>query len=518
VLQYYPEKAVQEANERFERAAVAVAAALYDLDVERNRRAWSEGITKVFGYPLEEVEPTYDWWLDRVHPDDRQRVDATFSKATGTGEPYEAEYRFRTRSGSYLDVLDRALPVAAGPGRPARLVGGMVDITERKQLEGRLRQSQKLEAVGRLAGGIAHDFNNLLTAIEGYSDLMLAELGEADRLRTDVEEIAKAARRAASLTTQLLAFSRRQMLQPKVVEPNVAVRDLEVMLRRLLGEDVELVCALDPELGRVLADPGQLAQVIVNLALNARDAMPDGGRITIETRNRELDRAQARGHEDVEPGSYVLLTVTDTGHGMDEETRAHVFEPFFTTKDGKGTGLGLATVYGIVKQSGGHVSVGAGPERGSVFDVYLPRVDNPPEPRPRPHSAAETSGGSETVLVVEDDDTVRGLVCRVLEQHGYAVLEACDGEAALALLERGETRPDLLLTDTVMPSMSGPELAAKAAGLDRWDARVLFMSGYAPEALQRLGGFGSDALVQKPFSPADLLAAVREALDRPAST
>jgi two-component system cell cycle sensor histidine kinase/response regulator CckA len=385
-----------------------------------------------------------------------------------------------------------------------------------RSLEAQLFLSQKMEAVGRLAGGVAHDFNNILTAIGGYADLLMADLPPDDRRRHDVEEIHQATQRAAALTQQLLAFSRRQVLQPKVLNLNALVPNIEKMLRRLIGEDILFATVLHPSLGNVRADPGQLEQVIVNLALNARDAMPDGGRLTIETRNVELDEAYAADHPAVKPGRYVMLAVTDTGVGMDEETKARIFEPFFTTKvRGKGTGLGLATVYGIVQQTGGHIWPYSEPGRGTTMRVYLPRVDAPADPIEHHRDAApETLRGNETILVVEDEAPVRAVTRQLLERNGYTVLEAPDGPAALALVdgEAGGRHIDLLLTDVIMPGMSGRELAAEL-NARRPNVRVLFMSGYTDDAVVRHGMLEPGlAYLEKPFRPTALLRKVRGVL------
>jgi PAS domain S-box-containing protein len=387
------------------------------------------------------------------------------------------------------------------------------DVTERKHLEEQLRQSQKMEAVGRLAGGIAHDFNNLLTAITGYSDLTLRRLRPEDPLRRNVEEVKKAGERAASLTRQLLAFSRKQVLQPKVLDLNSVVSDMEKMLRRLIGEDIELRTALAPELGSVRADPGQIEQVIMNLAVNARDAMPHGGNLIIETGNVSLDEGYATRHIAVKPGAYVMLAVSDTGAGMSEETQARIFEPFFTTKEvGRGTGLGLSTVYGIVKQSGGNIWVYSEEGRGTAFKIYLPRVDEAAQEYKPSQGAEEPLDGTEVILLAEDDERVRNLVRAVLEGYGYRVLEAEDGGAALSISARHEGPIHLLLTDVVMPKMSGRELAGRLARV-RPGMKVLYMSGYTDESIVHHGVLDADTpFIQKPFEPEALARKVRELL------
>jgi signal transduction histidine kinase/ActR/RegA family two-component response regulator len=381
-----------------------------------------------------------------------------------------------------------------------------------------LRQSQKLQAVGRLAGGIAHDFNNMLTAINGYSDLALRRMPEGAPLRGNFEEIRKAGERAAGLTRQLLAFSRKQVLQPQVFNLNEAVGNMEGMLRRLIGEDVDLLTVLDPRLGQLKADPGQVEQVVMNLVVNARDAMPTGGRLTIETSAVYLGEDYALHHAEVEPGPYVMLAVSDTGHGMDAETRARIFEPFFTTKEtGKGTGLGLATVYGVVQQSGGHIWVYSEPGRGTTFKIYMPAVGEHAEDVRRPTSEGELPCGTETVLLVEDDDLVRRLAGEMLRAGGYRVLDAGNGVQGLEAARRHPGRIDLLLTDVVMPLMSGRELAESLSAASP-DTAVLYMSGYTDDAIIHHGVLEEGvAFLEKPFTPETLARKVRSVLDEVAN-
>jgi len=388
------------------------------------------------------------------------------------------------------------------------------DVTARRQLEDQLRQAQKMEAVGQLAGGIAHDFNNLLTAILGCTQLLLHATPPEDARREDVEEIKNAGLRAAELTRQLLAFSRRQVLAPKLLDMNSVVANMDKMLRRLIGEDVALVTELAADLGPVNADPGQLEQVLLNLAVNARDAMPQGGRLTIATANVVLTEEYAERHHRLPPGQYVLLAVSDTGVGMDEATQKHLFEPFFTTKEvGKGTGLGLATVYGIVKQSGGYIWVYSEPGHGTTVKVYLPRVAGAAEPLPAAEAAPELRRGTETVLLVEDAAPVRTLARKSLENCGYRVLDAADGRAALDLSAHHAGGIDILVTDVVMPGMSGRELAERLAPL-RPGMRVLYTSGYTDDAMVHQGVLRSGvAFLQKPFVPESLARKVREVLD-----
>jgi len=386
------------------------------------------------------------------------------------------------------------------------------DITERRRLEEQLRQSQKMDAVGRLAGGIAHDFNNLLTAIIGYSQIALGRLDAGDEVRKDIEEVERAGKRAATLTSQLLAFSRRQVIQPKVLNLNTAMAEMERMLRRLIGEDIELATIPDPALGSVKADAGQIEQIVMNLAVNARDAMPGGGKLTMWTKNADLNGNNS-GRCDVKPGPYVVLAVADNGIGMEKETLSHMFEPFFTTKPrGQGTGLGLATVYGIVRQSGGHIDVESKAAGGTTFKVYLPRVDDHSEEV----RAAVTgpAGGTETVLVIEDEEAVRHLACRILSAYGYKVLEAAGGAEALVVCEQNGSSIDIILTDIVMPKMNGFELADRIK-LRHPDIKVLYMSGYADTAITRHGGLEPGmSFIQKPFTPEGLAHKLREALGK----
>lgn len=385
-----------------------------------------------------------------------------------------------------------------------------------RQSEEQLRQSQKMEAIGRLAGGISHDFNNLLTAIIGYSEFLLFRLDQEDPLRKYAEEIKKAGERASSLTRQLLAFSRKQVLQPEVLDLNIIVADLDNMLRRLIGEDIELVTLLEPDLGAVKVDPGQMEQVIMNLAVNARDAMPYGGKLIIETANVDLDELYARQHSPIRPGHYVMLAVSDNGCGMDKETLSHIFEPFFTTKEqGKGTGLGLSTVYGIVKQSEGFIWVYSEPGTGTTFKIYLPQVQGAERwPKTSPLTT-RMQRGSETILLVEDEEVVRELVGKLLPVNGFTVLAARNGSEALAICQQHKGPIHLLLTDVVMPQMSGRQLAAHLSKLHP-EMKVLYMSGYTDDAIIRHGVLEPGlAFIQKPFTIDTMIQKVREVLDSP---
>jgi len=421
------------------------------------------------------------------------------------------ETRFRVKSGEIRWALLSIEPIDV---RGVKCVLSVTeDITDRKQLEEQLMQSQKMEAVGTLAGGIAHDFNNLLTAIIGHSQLLKRRVDERDALYTDVAEIEKAGLRAASLTRQLLAFSRKQMLEMKILDVNSVIADMGPMLGRLIGEDVTLQTDLDPHLGTVRADNSHIQQVIMNLAVNARDAMPRGGQLTIQTRNATLDAGYGNNHAEIPGGDYVMLAVCDTGTGIDKKTQERIFEPFFTTKEhGKGSGLGLSTTYGIVKQSGGNIMVYSEPGRGTVFKVYLPRALGLAEGSEPEDRLSTMSSGSETILLVEDEEMVRALAAQVLSNVGYRVVDAANGNEAIGVARGHKGDIDLVLTDAVMPEMSGMELVDRLQQL-RPGISVLMMSGYSREAMTGSVLSPSVKLLQKPFTPVDLCRKVREVLD-----
>jgi PAS domain S-box-containing protein len=502
-------------------AALSVSEAHYRLLFERNPAplwvydietlaflAVNEAAVRHYGYSREEF---LGLTLEDIRPaEDVPRLrDQVANREEGLVEA--GEWRHRKKDGTiiHVEITRHTLTFA---GRAASLAIAL-DVTRRKSLESQLLQAQKMEAIGRLAGGVAHDFNNLLTIIFGSSDVLLEDLSRDYRHRAEVEEIMRAARRAASLTRQLLAFSRRQLLELQVLDLNGLVANLEGMLRRLIGEDVEFRTVLTPARGTVLADPGQLEQVIMNLAVNARDAMPQGGKLTIETAAADLDESSAQAHIPVIAGSYMMLAVSDTGTGMDAETKARLFEPFFTTKEkGKGTGLGLATVYGIVKQSGGYIWVYSEPRHGTTFKIYLPRIEADPEPL-APKAAPVSLRGSETVLVVEDEEAVRSLIRTVLETRGYVVIAAEAGEEALRLANAHDGVIHLLVTDVVMPGMSGRDLAQHLAPVRR-EMKALYLSGYTDDAIVQHGVLEPGiAFLQKPFMPQELARKVREVLD-----
>ncbi len=469
----------------------------------------------ILGYSPEEWYAKPDMWASLLHYEDRERVVSEFEYAVKHNLESELEYRVVARDGTIYWWLDRGGFVVDDRGGRLGWQGIILDITKTKALEEQLRQSQKLESVGRMAGGIAHDFNNMLTAINGYSDLTLRRLKPEDPLRGNIEEIKKAGERSAQLTQQLLAFSRRQVLKPKILNLNEVILETSKLLERLIGEDIQFSIVPFSGLGLIEADPGQLTQVIINLAINARDAMPRGGNLAIETSNVYLDEEFAAAHVPTQAGSYVLLSVSDSGVGMSVEVKRHIFEPFYTTKEiGKGTGLGLATVYGIVKQSEGYIWVESEEGAGTTFKIYLPRVDEDAETSPahvKTHEIIER--GTETILLVEDEEIVRNMSRQMLEACGYRVIEAANGLEALALCEAENRKIDLLLTDVVMPKMGGRELAEKLA--QKYPhIRLLYTSGYTDDAVIRQGIMTEDMnFIQKPFDFDELAKKIRELLD-----
>jgi len=470
----------------------------------------SPQIETILGYAPDEWLATSEKWLDYIHPDDHMAV----REAEEIGirqKSFQAEYRMRRKDGRTLWISDTAVIIQGSENHPV-MEGILVDISERKLMEMQSQQARRMEAVGRLAGGIAHDFNNLLTIIKGYTELARRR-AETPELKNDVERIEDASERAAALVRQLLAFSRKQVLQPKNLDLNGVVRGLEQLLRRLMGEDIQLQTKLGLGLGTIKADPSQVEQVLMNLVVNARDAMPNGGRLMIETCNTELDQKYASEHVSVKPGAYVMLAVSDSGIGMSPETVAHIFEPFFTTKGGKGTGLGLATTYGIVKQSGGYIWVYSEPQQGTTFKVYLPMVQEPADADVVTRVKAVAPKGTETILLVEDDEAVRGLTEMVLKSYGYNVLVAEDPEHAQRISDSPNADIQLVLTDVVMPTMSGRELVRKLT-TKHPHLRVLYMSGYTDNVITSGGVLEPGlAFLQKPFTPASLATKVREALD-----
>ncbi|MEO8090126.1 MAG: PAS domain S-box protein [Gemmatimonadales bacterium] len=501
-------KRAQEAQAQSEALYRKVIEASFDgiaLTEEGVVREANRGFAEMFGYNMDEVagRPIFDFLAD-------ESVDLVRQRITG-GVEGTYELVGKKKNGTRI-LLEATARTHNTDGRAGRLTA-LRDVTEKRQLEDQFRQAQKMEAVGRLAGGVAHDFNNLLTVISSCAELVLMDTPEGDPRQENLLEIRKASQAAGGLTRQLLAFSRQQVIEPKLVTIEEVVTTAEKMLQRLIGEDIELVAVLNRDPATVKIDPGQLDQVIMNLAVNARDAMPDGGKLTLETSSVELDDAYARTHWPATPGRFAMLTVTDTGTGMTEQTRARIFEPFFTTKEvGKGTGLGLATVYGIVKQSGGFIWVYSELGIGTTFKIYLPRVDGVP-PMSQEASTPESLLGTETVLLTEDAPALRSTARQILERYGYTVIEALSSAAALTLEGSRPGPIDLLLTDVVMPGMSGRELAERFA-IKRPGVKVLYMSGYTDDAVVRHGVLRPGiAYLQKPFTPDALARKVREVLD-----
>jgi two-component system, cell cycle sensor histidine kinase and response regulator CckA len=493
--------------------------AVRDWDVTNGKLLWPHGLESLFGYTTESNEITIRFWDECLHPGDYTKVTTSITDAFASGaEHWSGEYRFRCQDGRYLHVLERAFIVRDADSRPTRLVGSMMDVTGRKQLHDQLSRSQKMEAFGQLAGGVAHDFNNFLTSILGYSDLVLHETGRKGVVASHVAEIRKAAGRASALASQLLAFSRRHVLETHVVEVNSIILNLERTLLKLLGENITIVCQLHHEKAgaHVKVDAGQLAQIIINLAVNARDAMPSGGQLTLETAAATLSGDQVLcGTEYLPAGDYVIISVIDTGAGITEEVKHHLFEPFFTTKHHqRNSGLGLATSYGLVCQSGGRIRVESAVGRGTKVQIYLPKVPAPPAPSYRKPGSKLLPTGSECIMVVEDDVSVRHISVRVLKSLGYEVLEAASCVDAQRLFEkRGTDKIHLLVTDVVLPHMSGRDFAAWLRTVSP-ETKVVFVSGYLEESHNagELGDAGAFFL-SKPFDPEQLATAIRRALD-----
>jgi len=510
---------LQQREQEYRSIVENVPDVVWRADAEGNITFVSSNVGRIFGYTAEEIYALGEkFWPGRIHPEDRERVFQAYQLLFSENHKFDEEYRIQRQDGHWIWAHDRAIRSYLKEGK--RVADGIfTDLTEWRSLQEQFQQAQKMESVGRLAGGIAHDFNNLVTIITGYSQVVQDRLADDDPLRPKVDEIRKAGDRAAALTRQLLAFSRRQVLQPQVLDLNDLVTGMESMLRPLLGEHIELTFHRKEGVGQVKADHGQLEQVIMNLAVNARDAMPQGGKLMIELANADLNESYAQQHIAVSPGHYVMLAVSDTGCGMDAETKRQIFEPFFTTKEqGKGTGLGLSTVYGIVKQSGGNIWVYSEPGKGTAFKVYLPRVLEPTEVVQSVQAPAEMSRGSETILVVEDEPALREFIVEVLKERGYAVLEAEGPKYALSI---GNTHPQpihLLLTDMIMPEIGGRELAKQLTKLHP-ETVVLYMSGYTDDTITLQGLLEADsAFLQKPFAPKQLTAKVRDVLDQSGKT
>jgi two-component system cell cycle sensor histidine kinase/response regulator CckA len=482
---------------------------------------WSAETYRIFGIPRGSFASTSEAFFQLVHEDDRENVRRAAAAAQSGAANYDVEHRIVRGDGTIRWVHECADVQRDANGVAIRMVGTVQDITERRQLEDQLRQAQKMEAIGRLAGGIAHDLNNALTAIAGYAELALGEVPPDHPARPDVEEIRRAAERAGSVTRQLLAFSRKQLLEPRVFDLNETISNLARLLARLLGPDVNVQTHLAAPNAEIVGDPGQIEQAIINLAVNARDAMVGGGRLTLTTSYDEVDEEFARQHLPMKPGRYLALRVSDTGHGMSPETQARIFEPFFTTKDvGKGTGLGLSMVYGTLKQIGGFIFVDSAIGRGTTFRLYFtPAAQRPASSLPHPAAATRPPSppserkGHETLLIVEDEPAVRNLVASALKSDGYQLLVAVSAEEALKIANAFEGPIDLLLTDAIMPGKSGIELANLLAA-SRPGLRVIIMSGYTEETLSSGELSQPLTLLQKPFTPRELRRRIRDVLDR----
>ncbi len=515
------EASLRASEEKYRSLVENTSDAIILLDLERRILSCNQAFSNLFGYTPDEIEGES---IQKIHPseDSFHTIGKIAYPVVHQKGTFKGEWNLVRKNGEVIPVEVVISSIRTLEGSVSGYVSSLRDITDRRKmeyekslLEEQLRQSQKMEAIGILAGGIAHDFNNLLTIIQGNSEILLFELSENHPLKKGIEEISGAARRAADLTRQLLAFSRRQILEPKIIDLNEIVGNLNKMLKRIIGEDIKLVTTLARDLGSVKADPSQIEQVILNIAVNARDAMPKGGTLTIETANVEIDEHYARTHISVIPGYYVMLSIGDTGVGMSPEVAKKVFEPFFTTKEiGKGTGLGLSTVYGIVKQSGGNIWVYSELNKGTTFKIYLPRVDEMPKDIQKPKELSAIPRGTETVLLVEDDENVRMMTARILTQFGYRVLSASDAPQAIRLFKQEKDSIDIILTDVVMPTMSGRDMI-KQMHIHCSDMKVLYMSGYTNDAIAHHGVLeeGVD-YIQKPFTLENLLHKIREVLDR----
>jgi len=504
---------------RYTLATRATNDVIWDWNPITGRMRWSELIQSLFGYSRAETGENIAWRNERIHPEERTVVVSGLNRALAEGRTtWSVEYRFQRSNGKYAWVIDRMCIVFGDAGQALRVVGAMSDITRQRLLEEQLTQSQKMEAIGRLAGGVAHDFNNLLTVIDGYSQFLLNVTADDSPARGYAAKIQKATQSAASLTQQLLAFSRRQIIEPKPVDFNTVLAEAEGMIRRLVGEDVEIVFIYSDQKATVLGEVNQLHQVLMNLTANARDAMPSGGNLLFELSNVELGPDYVEDHPGVQPGAYVLLAVSDTGTGMDEETRSHIFEPFYTTKrKGMGTGLGLSTVHGIVQQNGGWIWVYSESGKGTTFKIYLPHVAAPPTAGMTADAPPVDHRGVETILVVEDHPDVRKLASDVLKFQGYKVIEAGAGEEALSISRNHAGTIDLMLTDVVLPGISGRQLAEQMAS-DRPGMKILYMSGYTENAIVHRGILlPGITFLPKPFSSQALLQKIHEMLSHTVS-
>jgi len=503
----------KKAEQRALTAAEMGSDLIYEWELEGDTLKWFGKMEEALGYPPEGIPDSVSRWLELVHPEDVERLKSSVEKHRSSTLPIFEEYRIRHSDGSWRYWLDRAAPSVDAEGRPYKWIGVCVDFTRRRQVEQQLRQAQKMEAVGQLAGGIAHDFNNLLQVINGNIELALSEVGDKHPARESLDDVARAGRMAADLVRQLLAFSRRQVMKPERLDMNTIISNLFKMLRRIIGENIEIEFTPGRDLDRILADRGMVEQILINLCVNSRDAMPNGGKLSIETENVSITEDFCVRHPWAKLGRYVLIRIADSGHGMDRKTLQRIFEPFFSTKEkNKGTGLGLSTVYGIIKQHGGMIHVYSEPQKGSLFKAYLPAAEGELEPA-EPEEYKEIAGGEETILLAEDDDMVRNLAVDILERAGYSVMGAGDGEEALNMFKRKAEEIDLLILDVVMPKLGGRK-AYERMRKTRKDVPVIFSSGYSEKGVHT--GFVLDEgleLIQKPFGAADLLQIVRRVLD-----
>ena len=509
------EIAMRQNDERLRLALSAARVGTWRVDLRDRTNTVDVNLARLLELGERDMTVPLEQFFDRVHPDDRERVRAAFDRAARAAEPIRTEFRIVWRDGSIRWLRDHGEVIVGGAGDPAYLTGAVADITEQRETDERLRQVQRMEAVGKLAGGVAHEVNNMMGVVLGFTEFLLDDFVPGDRRRRDLEQVREAAARAATVTAQLLAFSRRQILQPTLVKVSGVVEALRPVLARMLGEDKSLVIRAEPDVAYVKADRGQLEQVVINLSLNARDAMGPGGRLVIETQNVTVDATGNGPDGGVPAGCYVMLSLSDDGHGMDPATLERIFEPFFTTKPtGQGTGLGLSVVHGIVHQSDGFIRTDTAPGQGTTFRVYLPVANPATERQPRTTGPVLLPGRGETVLVVEDEPMVRSHVVRMLDRLGYTSLEAADGREALEVLSAKAGRVDLVLTDIVMPRMSGRDLATEVA--ERWPRLpVLFTSGYADDEMARRDLLTPEApFIQKPFDARGLAAKLRTLLPR----
>ncbi len=507
------EETVRERTREVREQATLIAKArdaILVRDLQASITFWNEGAERLYGWTSSEAVGRSVLELIRI---DAEQFDEAREATMAEGE-WAGELQQFAKDGKNVIVMSRWTLVRDEGDQPKSILVMNTDATKKKSLEAQLLHAQRMEGIGMVAGGVAHDFNNLLTIINGYSEIVMGRMKPDDPSRPMLQEVYKAGERATTLTRQLLAFSRKQILQVQVIDLNSLIADAEKMLSRLIGEDVQMVIEGEPTLGRVKADAGQIEQILLNLCVNARDAMPQGGQIFIRTRNVELDESYAREHRYAKPGRYVKLSIRDTGAGMDEATKARVFEPFFTTKElGKGTGLGLATVYGIIKQSGGSIEVDSAPGSGTTFQIYLPRVEEFVPTSKSPVDEGKAPHGTETILLVDDDDDVRSMTRLALQSFGYQVLDAAGGAAALLLSRAHLPRIDLLVTDVVMPGMSGRELADRLTAV-RSGLKRLYLSGYTDDAIVRNGvAAGGTSFLAKPITPGMLARKVRLVLD-----